>query len=203
VFISHQLFLFRANVGVDFLFLAVASFSSGLPNALVSAVRVNGIFVMGKYWCLAPVGLLTYMVYLSFHTGDPLAFAHAQSIYGRHPSFFLTSIWNAVRHPTILNGWSCTPLSLAVCVHVFACGGVLLKQRQWCLAVYMLGSTILALSSGTLTSIPRYAAPLFPMFLVLSKWGESYWIDQVIKLVFFAGLVILTTLYALRFTFAA
>ena len=82
--------------------------TAGIIGALASATRVTGILLLPAlvllYWqtyrtlrprtnflplLLIPTGLLSFMYFLYFITGNPLAFKDIAAVWGRHPKFFL------------------------------------------------------------------------------------------------------------------
>jgi hypothetical protein len=59
----------------------------------------------------------------------------------------------------------------------------------------MLG-VILPFSSGLLMSQRRYMWVLFPVFILLARWGDRPWVDRLITTVSLIGLAIFTALFA-------
>ena len=159
--------------------------AAGVAAGLLSATRVTGVFIVlaimvqtvidyrrgapitGRALVallLAPTGLIAFMVYLYVHVGDPLAFAHVQSAWGRslHSPFFWMQ-WGLRRGPTSLGFWLIVTAlgALAMCV-VMALRGALGA------ALFCAASLILALSTGP-DSMPRFVAGLVPLTITTAQ----------------------------------
>lgn len=189
---------------------------AGLFGCLSTATRITGILILPclaiLYWqrkriqinvlslALVPVGLIVFMAYIWRLTSDPLGVIHVQGVSGRNTSgeFPLLPLIKTVIHPTAFNGWDFTPLSFAVAIFVLVCVVILAKQKEWAIASYSFLSVMVPLSTGTLTSIPRYMSVVFPIYFVLARAGHR----QVISFVLTALFVLMTLLCALHYTFA-
>lgn len=213
-----------------FLLLTVSSFYAavngkwllaGGTGALASATRLNGVFLLPTLlllcwqrrepWskrqilglCLIPAGLFAYMLFSWRWTGNLLAFADAGYLWGRRPTFFLNPLLDYFRKPyEIALPWNFILLNVAAALLAFACGYLLLRQRQWALAAYTLLTVLLPLSSSSVLSIARYTSVCFPVFIALSVTGRSARMDRAIRAIFIAGLGLMTALFAARFTMA-
>ncbi len=152
----------------------------------------------------APLGLLSYMLYLNAAFGDPLAFVHASEAWGR----VATSPWATVTQlfQTPAEGWSAAlaagrlPLdnwidALSVVVF-FVLGCVLLRQRRWGEGLYVLLGAAIPISSGLLMSQRRYMWILFPVFVLLARWGARSGVDRAIQTLFALGLGLCMALFA-------
>jgi Gpi18-like mannosyltransferase len=152
----------------------------------------------------APLGTLGYMLYLQQAFGDPLAFAHAAAAWDRVPRSPWVTILDLLQQPA--GGWF--PAILAgqlpldnwidfLFVLLFlGLGGVLLHQRRWSEAVFVLFGTLIPLSSGLLMSQRRYVWVLFPAFIVLARWGDRPWVDRLVTGLSLLGLGLFTALFA-------
>ena len=213
-----------------FLLLTVGSFYAarrerwwvaGALGALASATRFSGIFLVPAlallYWqrhgfrlranvlglLLAPLGLLSFMLYLYLITGNAFAFKDVLVAWGRKSGFFLLTLFAyIVRFRVVVESWDFWLLNFAAAVMVLACGVVLLRRRQWSLALYTLLSIIAPLSSLLLQSHARYALTIFPVFMVLAGWGRSPIVDQTIRTVFVVILGLMAALFAAHFSVA-
>lgn len=179
--------LYAALVTAALLALAVGRpLTAGIATALLTATRPTGILLAAwigfdRLWqmrraatplqalrmllpaVIAPLGLLAFMVFLYFRTGDALAFHHIQSSWqrsGDNPIVVLTKALMRFDpfHPhagaLYLPGWALLGLAAA---------GWLLFKRRFAEA-WLCGMTVvMALSSGTVFSISRYvsASPVF------------------------------------------
>jgi hypothetical protein len=93
-------------------------------------------------------------------------------------------------------------LNAAAALLSFGCIYVLVRRREWALALYALLSVVLPLSSGLLQSFDRYALAFFPVFMALGIVATSERLDQVIRFVFVILLGLMTALFAANFTIA-
>ncbi|MDX6614539.1 MAG: hypothetical protein QOD75_3725 [Blastocatellia bacterium] len=211
-----------------FLLLTVSSFflakrdrwwSAGIVGALAAATRLAGIFLLPAllilYWqghrkdglrakllglCVIPAGLIAYMLYLRSITGNAFAFVDIQSAWGHRPNFFLRPLFDYLTSPLTLGaGWDFRLLNFAAVVLAFICCGVLLKRREWALAVFALLSVIVPLSATVLLqSLARYVMVIFPVFMVMGTWGRTPRRDQAIRAVLITLMALMTALFGLR-----
>lgn len=212
-----------------FLFLTVGSFYAAkrqrwwaacLLCALASATRVTGILLVPSlillYWStyrrdwwrrdllwllLAPTGVLSFMVYLYWITGNPLAFKDIQVVWGRGTGFFLMPLLNYLAHPLIIaDSWDLRLINFLAAITTLTCGILLLKRREFALALYTLLSEIVTLSSLQLQSQGRYVLIVFPVFMVLAVAGQHQRVDQTIRTVSLVLLGLMTAMFALHFS---
>lgn len=152
----------------------------------------------------APLGLLSFMLYLQLAFGDPLAFVHASEAWGRVASSPFETLGHLLQTPA--QGWGSAlaagqlPLdnwidALSVAVFLFF-GLILLKQRQWGPGLYVVLGALLPLGSGLLMSQRRYMWILFPAFVLLARWGERSNVDRAIQVLFALGLGLCMALFA-------
>ncbi|MEA2328392.1 MAG: hypothetical protein QOE68_3351, partial [Thermoanaerobaculia bacterium] len=111
---------------------------AGILGGLAAATRVIGICLLPallllplqrrqrlsaqQWWLLAiPLSLVAFMAYLYVHTGDPLAFVHAQTLWGRGPAGRLAMAFPdsglAVSKP-----WNFVALNAAAAILMIAAG---------------------------------------------------------------------------------
>jgi hypothetical protein len=210
-----------------FLLLSAAAFLAaarqrwpvaGILGGLAAATRVIGICLLPallllplqgrqrlsrpQLWLLAiPLGLFAFVAYLYFHTGDPLAFVHAQTLWGRSPAGRLTMAFPnsglAISKP-----WNFVALNAAAALLMIAAGVWFLVRRQWSYAAYTLLSVAVPLSSGSLQSMARYALVDFPLFYFLAALGRTPSRDRAITATFVILLGWLVALFTLRLDFA-
>ncbi len=145
--------------------LAPAIIIAGLRRAAGGSVAHRAVALAPAF--LAVTGLLAWMAYCALETGDPLRFAHAQVDWGRHfanPLHVLQSAFRGAlkRHHGRGQGyqalWATTGLI----------AGLLLSfRRRWAEGSFLAATVLLALSSGTLGSMPRFvgANPVFLLFV--------------------------------------
>jgi hypothetical protein len=127
---------------------------------------------------LIPAGLATYMLYLGWHVGDPLASVRVQAAWGRE----LMPPWETFRGffsaPLVVHGPDHSVLDLSF-VLLFAG----LVGSAWILVrpSYAVFATVLLLtvvSSGRLGSLMRFGLVMFPAFLVLAMAGRHPQFDR-------------------------
>jgi len=216
-----------------FLFLTVGSFwaakrdswwLAGTFGALASATRYNGLFLLPVltllYWqqhryhplklradvlslCLLPLGLLFFMLYLFFITGNAFAFIAVQKAWGVRSGFFLYPLYEYFlfpHHVSLL--WNFRLLNLVATLIAFACGFALVRRREWELALYTFISVIVPLLTLTLESLARYVMVVFPVFIILAVVGRRPMVDQAIRAVFIVLLGLMSASFALYLSIA-
>jgi Gpi18-like mannosyltransferase len=202
-------------------FLAAARqrwWAAGVLGALTSATRVIGICILPtllllpfqrgqrpskqQLWMLiVPLGLAAFVAYLYVHTGDPLAFIHAQTLWGRGAP--AASSDPILQHGLVVSKpWNFVALNLAAAILMIAAGCSFLARRQWSYAAYTLLSVAVPLSTGSLQSISRYAMVDFPMFFWLASICRTPSRDRALTATFVILLGWLIALFTLRVDFA-
>jgi hypothetical protein len=210
-----------------FLLLSAAAFLAaarqrwpiaGVFGALTSATRVIGISLLPallllpfqrdqrpskkQLWLLlVPVGVVAFVVYLYVRTGDPLAFVHAQTLWGRGGP--ASSGDPILQHGLVVSKpWNFVALNLAAAILMTAAGCSFLARRQWSYAAYTLLSVAVPLSTGSLQSIARYALVDFPMFFWLASICRTPSRDRTLTAIFVILLGWMIALFTLRLDFA-
>ncbi|HEY1975464.1 MAG TPA: mannosyltransferase family protein [Candidatus Baltobacteraceae bacterium] len=153
---------------------------------------------------LAPValilcGLLVYMAYLWVLRADPLYFSHVQTHWNRHLAPPWVSVYNAFHKIAIATtGQTVATQSLEISF-TFLMIGVLafgFRSLRPAFIAYMALSILVPMSTSSLMSMPRFALVLFPMFVILARWGERPWINNVILAFSLPLLGLFTVLFA-------
>jgi hypothetical protein len=208
-----------------FLLLSAAAFlaaarqrwwAAGILGGFAAATRVIGICLLPallllplqqrqritkqQLWLLAiPIGLLSFAGFLYARTGDPLAFVHAQTLWGRTTRFAMAfpNSGLAVSKP-----WNFVALNVAAAMLMMIAGIWFLIRRQWSYAVYTLLSVAIPLSSGSVQSLARYAAVDFPLFYCLAAATKTPTGDRAVTAIFVILLGWLVALFTLRLDFA-
>jgi hypothetical protein len=199
---------------------------AGLCGAFASATRTTGVLLFPAlavlYWemyrplpnlrsfrkdalalLLVPAGLLSYMTYLHFVTGNALAFKGAMAAWGRKAGFFFSPLLEYLSHPgEVAAHWDFRLWNFLAVVLALTCGVILIKRLQFALGTYALLAVLVALSSALLQSQARYAMVVFPVYLVLGTLGRFRNIDQSLRVVFVVLFALLTALFAAHFTVA-
>lgn len=172
---------------------------SGFAAGLASAVRVTGILILPllvvEWWqknksannlakvktfiplLLAPLGLISYMLFLYRRVGDPLAFYRELSIFGvQRQGHFILLPQVFYRYINILttvnlntyNYWISAQefLSAVLCI-ICLYLGFKFKVRLSYLTYFFL-AFLLPTLTGSFSSLPRYILVIFPLFLTLA-----------------------------------
>jgi len=200
-------------------FLAAARqrwWAAGLLGGFAAATRVIGICLLPalllipwqrrermskqQLWLVAiPIGLLSFIGYLYARTGDPLAFVHAQTLWGRTARFAMAFPNSGL---VLSKPWNFIALNIAAALLMITAGVWFLIRRQWSYAAYTLLSVLIPLSSGSVQSLARYAAVDFPLFYWLAGTARTPMRDRALTAIFVALLGWLLALFTLRLDFA-
>jgi hypothetical protein len=148
---------------------------------------------------LIPAGLFIYMAYLWVLRADPLYFTHVQSHWNRHFAPPWVSVFNSFHKIAIAtSGQTIADQSLelaftALMIAVLIGGWKALRPPY---VVYMALSILVPMSTSSLMSMPRFALVLFPMFMILARWGERPWVNNLILAFSLPLLGLFTVLFA-------
>lgn len=148
---------------------------------------------------LIPLGLAIYMAYLWVLRADPLYFSHVQIHWNRHlapPWVSLANAFGKLIHAT--SGQLAANQSLEIAftllmIAVLLAGWHSLRPSY---IAYMALSILVPMSTSNLMSMPRFALVLFPMFVILARWGERPWVNNVILAFSLPLLGLFTVLFA-------
>ncbi len=154
---------------------------------------------------LAPLPLVAFSAYAYFLTGNALAFVTQQSGYwARHTSFFSAydslvatvlefahSVQTAAWAAAFSNGLALASLFLWVILVIAG-----LKLRRSSHTAFAIGIVLLPLASG-LTSLPRFVATAFPLYMTLTEWTkERVWVYYVLVGLSAIGLLVSAILFS-------
>jgi len=188
--------------------------AAGLAGGLAAVTRVIGICLLPvllllpfqrrqrpirhQLWLLViPLSVAAFIGFLYLRTGDPLAFVHAQTLWGRgHIDVSLPS------GVVISKPWNFVALNIAAGLLMTAAAISFLIRRQWSYAAYTLLSVAIPLSSGSLQSLARYALVDFPLFYWLATVCRTPTRDRALIATFVIILGWLVALFTLRLDFA-
>lgn len=192
--VSYSESLFLVLTILTFYFLRQKKlFLATLAAILVSATRLVGLAVVlgflievqltqgfnKKNWYVlfAPLGFAAFCAYLYSQTGDPFYFTVAENHWQRSLSLPGVSFWEGIKG--LVNGQSIKSYPNVVLDLAFAIFGLGLTIRTWrflpvSYAVYSLVSIAIPLFTPTLSSIPRFLLPIFPIFIVLALVKNEY-----------------------------
>lgn len=161
--------------------LATATRPNGL--ALVVACGVAALFAIRerREWraliavALAPIGFVTFQVWLGQHTGEAGAWFRVQrEAWGEGASFGWTAIRNtaeAITQP--LTSPTDTITALAVAGTVALVWMSWRAKLPWVLTAYSWCVLALMLAPATVTARPRFLYTAFPLLIGAAKWYES------------------------------
>ncbi|MCX6678214.1 MAG: hypothetical protein NTU95_09780 [Methanothrix sp.] len=126
------------------------------------------------YLLMIPFGLLLFMIYNYYLTGDFLAFMHTQSAWGRSLANPLRTLYEGLigsGNANIFPGLF-TIISLSMMILFYK----KIRFSYWIFGMY---SIIVPLLSG-LYSMPRFALVIFPLFILLAQMTKESNTDQVL-----------------------
>ena len=133
------------------------------------------------------------------------AFRDVQAAWSRTTdlSLAIPALQASLSHPSeISRSWDFKLLNVAATGVALVATAVLAAWRQWDLTVYTLAGVLLPLSTGSFQAMSRYVMVLFPIFLVLGRFGRHRPVDGLIRVAFPVLLGLLTAGFAARFTTA-
>ncbi len=148
---------------------------------------------------LVPLGLALYMAYLWVLRADPLYFSHVQIHWNRHlapPWVSLVNAFGKVTHgpgAQLVANQSLEIGFTLLMIAVLVAGWHALRPSY---LAYMALSILVPMSTSNLMSMPRFALVLFPMFVILARWGERPWANNVILAFSLPLLGLFTVLFA-------
>lgn len=154
--------------------LASATRLAGLALVLgliLEIIIAYGINRKNWYVLFAPLGFLIYCWYLLTLTGDPFYFISAETYWQRNLTVPAVSFWETIKNLSqagFINNNFNTFLDL-----IFAIFGVGLAVRTFrflppSFSIYSLASVLLPLFTPTLSSMPRFLLPIFPIYILIS-----------------------------------
>ncbi len=217
--------LFLMLIVMSFYFFRTKHFFwASIFGFLASTTRVFGILIFisflleifiyripikKTYWIfLIPFGLLSYMTYLYYSVGDPLAFYNLQLIVGEQhqrgivllPQVIFRYLKMIFAFETLNPLFTTILFELAVGIlfSILPLIGLFYKVRLSYLFFALMGF-ILPTIQGSFSSLPRYVLILFPSFIVLTLMIKKLPMPIKILLAFLsAALLIFETAFFLR-----
>lgn len=184
---TESLFLALSIIFFYFLlrkqFLLAAIFLS-----LASLCRLNGLFLFAPFiyeyfknyglkkffntnllsFLIAPLGILSFIFYQYLKFGEPLAFFKSQMQWGRE--FVFNTEHFQFASPAAYANFGTDLVFLIVSV----VSGILLLRLRVSPGLYVLLSTLVAVSTGTLMSISRFTLILFPIFILIASLKNKH-----------------------------
>lgn len=193
LFFPASFFFLTAYSEGLFFFLSVAAFYLFKKNklvwatmalVLVSATRLVGLAVVVALWIdiitreglnrknwfilFAPLGFVLYCIFLFQQTGDPFYFITAENHWQRNLITPGIGFWEAIKK--MPEG------GLDLTFAVFGLGFAIRTFRflPFYLAIYSLISVLMPLFTPTLSSMPRFLLPVFPIFILVALIKNHY-----------------------------
>jgi len=127
---------------------------------------------------LAPLGLISYAIFNWIEWGDPLKFLKLQGELnnGRSTTAFIFPLQTIYRYikmifsvsPSQFEWWI---VLLELCTFIFACSLIFImwkKRIRFSYIIFTLLGLFIPVFSGTMSGLPRYILPLFPLFITLA-----------------------------------
>ncbi|HYR28480.1 MAG TPA: hypothetical protein VEU30_08445, partial [Thermoanaerobaculia bacterium] len=199
--------LFLCVSAVSFYFAAKGKWwAAGLFGAAAAATRLVGVLLLPallflpskdrkqKAWLLLiPTATLGFMLYMQRHTGDALAFVHAQTLWNRG-----TWDWSLMASKP----WNFVLLNAAAAIFLAIAAVDLARKKQWAFAIYVAAAVAIPLSTGSVQSVARYALTVFPAFLWLAAKTSSRPLERLVSATFLILLGWLIAMFVLRVDFA-
>lgn len=222
LFFPTSFFLLTAYSEGLFFLLTIAAFYFLRQNklfwataalALVSAARLVGLAAVAAFWIdiltrqglnrknwftlLAPLGFVLYAIFLYQQTGDPFYFITAENHWQRTLSTPGVGFREALKNISD-GGLSAENFNIFLDL-IFAIFGAGFAIRTFrflptSYAVYSLLSVSIPLFTPTLTSIPRFLLPVFPIFILVALIKNRY-VSLFFQVVSIAILTIFTALF--------
>lgn len=153
------------------------------------------LFIIG----IIPLGVLSYMIFLGRSFGDPFAFSTTQAAWGRQTIGFVAAVAQDLAR--LMGGnvwtgdiWYHVLLDVGAFFMVVILSVVVWRRLGESYAIYSLLSILIPASSGT-GSLIRYALVIFPVFMVLGRWGRFAPLDRLLLVSFSVLLGVLTSLF--------
>ena len=220
LFFPVSFFLFMAYSEGLFFLLAILTFyflrqnrllAATIAAVLIGATRITGLAVIFAFileviltqginrrnWfiLLSPLGFFIYCLYLFIQTSEPFYFITAETHWQRQLTIPGISLWDGInsllRQP--LTGQYMLILDLVAAI--FGLGLILRSFRFLPVpySIFGLLSILLPLFTSSLTSMPRFLLPIFPIFLTLALVKNKFIIlgFEIISLMFLGLLTVL------------
>ena len=184
-------FLRKKNFTLAAIFAAFASATriTGLVLAIIVIFEGIRYFLEKKKFpwvvILSPLGFIGLSVYNWITVNDPLAYFHAQPVYGKVFSIFgpvaavVSGLRNVIAGPqSFFDSPFVYPVSILEFVSfVFFVSIIILTHKKIKLIywIYMVFNLYLFLAGGILQAFPRYILVMFPIYFFLAKKLNGVW----------------------------
>lgn len=139
-----------------------------VAGILIEILTRNGLSRKNWFVLLAPVGFIFYCIFLYRQTGDPFYFVTAENYWQRVIVFPVVGFWETLK--AMPNGL--LDLAFAIFGLGFAIRSFRFLPISW--SIYSLISVGIPLFTPTLSSIPRFLLPIFPIFILMALIKKQY-----------------------------
>lgn len=199
--ISTFLFLRKGNLFLATVFAALSSATrlTGLAVVLalmVEVLQTRGVGRKNWYVFLSPLGFLLYCFYLFQQAGDPFYFLQAELHWQRDLTVPTVSFWETLKNLSQA-GFVSEHFNSFLDL-IFAVFGVGLAVRAFrflptSYSIYSIVSVLIPLFTPTLSSMPRFLLPVFPIFILLALTKSKFLIFgyQLISIAILSAFAIL------------
>lgn len=184
------------------IFASLASSTRLVGLAVVLALILEVQLTIGinkKNWfvLLAPLGFLIYAYVLYHQTGDPFYFLTAEKHWQRQLAVPIFGFWDTIKNITT-GGFLASHVNPVLDL-IFAIFGLGLAIRSFrflpiSYSVYAFVSIALPLFTPTLSSVPRFLLPIFPIFILLGLIKNNFF-NQFYQVLSLMLLTIFTVLF--------
>jgi Gpi18-like mannosyltransferase len=144
---------------------------------------------------VVPLGMIFYMIYLYYLTGNPLVFMQQQTAWGRSLSAPWTPFWGFIKNPA-LHSYKFSFIDFFLACLVVGAIPSIFRRFSPAHGSYALVSILVPLTTGILASIGRYSLVIYPLFFILSDWGKRSYVHSIIVLFFGPLSAIMMVLFA-------
>ncbi len=136
-------------------------------------------YLQFAYLLIIPIGLLSYLYYLKYATGNALIFLHNVEIFGeqRSSSFILLpQVYYRYIFKILPNTTSYLPMAFTIILEFTIASFVTLasvfkvfkiRPSYW---VFMVLCFLIPTLAGSFSSMPRYVSVIFPIFMIGGNW---------------------------------
>ncbi|MBD3378338.1 hypothetical protein GF406_25140 [candidate division KSB1 bacterium] len=143
------------------------------------------------------LGLVFYMLYTYLSFGNFFSiFESSQNGWNRQLSWPWESLFSTLGRMQKGSAFPIFPFNLVLSFISIALCIVTFKKLRISYAWLSTLLLLIPLSSGTLKSFPRYMIVIFPLFILLGRWGQNRYVDMAITAISLIYLGMFTTLYS-------
>ncbi len=182
----------------SFVVVPTKIFMGKLPDRTPSKPNALTLLKIMSIATLSFSGLILFSLYLWQHTGDPIAYRHAQEFWpGRGgASNIMAELAYLWEHKVINLEYALMLMWYGATLVAFGGVVLLLKMREYLLALYATIALSLPLVFGTATAMTRYMLIAVPIFIayaaVLAR--RPRWVKIAVAMLCVVGLAIITFL---------